>query len=92
MSFSAKKHNVQYIVNLRRYSSRLKMSTIVPVFKCDDKTDPDPKYLDCQTFNSIYIRKAYVWENDELHKGIQSTLLYFSKYGDRTGNQPHMPY
>ena len=36
-------------INLGRYPSKLDMSTIVPVFKCDDKTDPDPKYLDCQT-------------------------------------------
>ena len=38
-----------------------------------------------------YIWKAYVWQNDELHKGIQSTLLIFSKYGDRTGNLLNMP-
>jgi len=38
-----------------------------------------------------YINKAYVWENDELRKGIQSTLLHFSKYGDRTGNLLNMP-
>ena len=38
-----------------------------------------------------YHWKAYVWENDELRKGIQSTLLYFSKYGDRTGNLLNMP-
>ena len=37
MSFSAKKHNVQYIINLGRYPSKLKMSTIVPVFECDDR-------------------------------------------------------
>ena len=38
-----------------------------------------------------YTWKAYVWENDELHKEIQSTLLIFSKYGDRTGNLLNMP-
>ena len=48
MSFSVKKRNVQYIINLGKYTSKLEMSTIVPVFKSDDKTDPDP-YLDCQT-------------------------------------------
>ena len=26
-----------------------------------------------------YTWKAYVWENDEFRKGIQSTLLYLSK-------------
>ena len=31
------------------------MSTIVPVFKCDDKTEPDPKYLDCQT-STVYLK------------------------------------
>ena len=46
---AAKKHNVQYIINLGRYPSKLEMSIIVLVFKSDDKTDPDPKYLDCQT-------------------------------------------
>ena len=38
-----------------------------------------------------YIWKAYVWVNDELRKGIQSTSLYVSKYGDRTGNLLNMP-
>ena len=39
-----------------------------------------------------YIWKAYVWVNDELRKGIQSTSLYnVSKYGDRTGNLLNKP-
>ena len=67
------------------------MSIIVPVFKSDDKTDPDPKYLDCQTV-TVYLKRLYVWENDELHKGIQSTIPYFPKCGNRTGNKLNMPY
>ena len=55
MSLGAKKHNVQYFINLGRYSSKLKMSTIAPVFKCDDKTEPDPNYLDCQT-STVYLK------------------------------------
>ena len=54
MSFSVKKRNVQYIINLGKYTSKLEMSTIVPVFKSDDKTDPDP-YLDCQTL-TVYLK------------------------------------
>ena len=62
MSFSAaKKHNVQYIINLGRYPSKLKTSTIVPVFKCDDKTDLDPKYFDCQT-STVYLKGLCVGE------------------------------
>ena len=38
-----------------------------------------------------YTWKAYVQENEELRKGIQSTLLYFSKCGDRTENLLNMP-
>ena len=38
-----------------------------------------------------YIWKAYVWVNDELRKEIQSTLLTFSKCGDRTGNLLNVP-
>ena len=41
-------------INLGKYPSKLEMSTIVPVFKCDDKTDPDP-YLDCQTL-TVYLK------------------------------------
>ena len=43
------------MITLGRYPSKLKMSTIVPVFKCDDKTDPDRKYLDCQT-SKVYLK------------------------------------
>ena len=58
---AAKKHNVQFIINLRRYPSKLKMSTIVPVFKSDEKTDPDPKYLDCQTL-TVYLKRLCMGE------------------------------
>ena len=54
MSFSTK-NAIFSMINLRRYPSKLKMSTIVPVFKCDDKTEPDPKYLDCQT-SIVYLK------------------------------------
>ena len=54
MSFSTK-NAIFSMINLRRYPSKLKMSTIVPVFKCDDKTEPDPKYLDCQT-STVYLK------------------------------------
>ena len=58
---AAKKHNVQYIINLGRYPSKLEMSIIVPVFKSDDKTDPDPKYLDRQTL-TVYLKRLCVGE------------------------------
>ena len=58
---AAKKHNVQYIINLGRYPSKLEMSIIVLVFKSDDKTDPDPKYLDCQTL-TVYLKGLCVGE------------------------------